>query len=281
LPNDFSNQSLTLVSQTVADQVEGAGQSGVPAAPTVPNLAMPMTLVLLALSGIGWAVLAWMSIDMGHPFVQLAMPMSSNWSATNLLAILSMWAIMMAAMMLPAAMPMVVAFSRACSRRAEKMRLCAFVFAYLLVWSGFSALVTAAQWLLQDAGVVNPMIVSTSAGLTGVLLLLAGVYQFSPLKRVCLAHCRTPMGFLIGEWRSGVSGGLVMGLRHGLFCLGCCWALMALLFVGGVMNLAWVAALAIVAAVEKLMPRGEMVARVLGVGLIIAGAARLLAQLGG
>ena len=111
--------------------------------------------------------------------------------------------------------------------------------------------------MLQAAGWVNPMIVSTSATLTGVLLLVAGVYQFSPLKRICLAHCRTPMGFLIGEWRGGTSGAFVMGLRHGLFCLGCCWALMALLFVGGVMNLAWIAALSIAVAIEKLMPRGS------------------------
>jgi predicted metal-binding membrane protein len=120
------------------------------------------------------------------------------------------------------------------------------------------------------------MIVSTSSVLTGLLLLIAGVYQFSPLKKVCLARCRTPMGFLIGEWRAGASGAFVMGVRHGMFCLGCCWLLMALLFAGGVMNLAWVAALSLAVAVEKLAPRGEWLAAALGLGLIAAGLLKLL-----
>jgi predicted metal-binding membrane protein len=146
----------------------------------------------------------------------------------------------------------------------------------LLVWLIFSVAATAAQWLLQAVGWVDPMIVSTSALLSGALLLVAGAYQFSPLKRICLARCRTPMGFLVGEWRDGRFGGFAMGWRHGLFCLGCCWALMALLFVGGVMNLAWIAALSIVVAVEKLAPRGERVATLLGLALLGAGAWRLL-----
>jgi predicted metal-binding membrane protein len=128
---------------------------------------------------------------------------------------------------------------------------------------------------LQRAGLVNPMIVSTSATLSSVLLIIAGAYQFSPLKRICLARCRTPLGFLLGEWRPGTYGGFVMGLRHGLFCLGCCWALMVLLFVGGVMNLPWIAALSIVVALEKLAPAGEKVARALGLLLIGAGTMRL------
>ncbi|MEO7853146.1 MAG: DUF2182 domain-containing protein, partial [Rubrivivax sp.] len=156
------------------------------------------------------------------------------------------------------------------------VRALGFVGAYLLVWSLFSVAATAMQWALQAAGWVNPMIVSTSAPLTGVLLLVAGIYQFSPLKRLCLAGCRTPTGFLIGEWRGGRFGGFVMGWRHGLFCLGCCWALMALLFVGGVMNLAWIAALSIAVAIEKLAPRGGQVAAVLGLGLIAAGVIKLL-----
>lgn len=233
--------------------------------------ATPAALVLLALSAVGWAALAWMAIDMGHPLVQLAMPMSSHWTATNLLAIWTMWAVMMAAMMLPSAMPMVLTFVRSCSRSGERLRSGAFVSAYLLIWSGFSVAATASQWLLQDMGLVNPMIVSTSAGLTAVLLLVAGVYQFSPLKRMCLSHCRSPVGFLLGEWRSGAYGGLVMGLRHGLFCLGCCWALMALLFVFGVMNVLWIAALAIFVLAEKVIPLGRLVARIAGVGFAAAG----------
>lgn len=130
-------------------------------------------------------------------------------------------------------------------------------------------------------GSVNPMVISTSATLSGALLLVAGAYQFSPLKRICLARCRTPTGFLVGDWRGGHFGGFAMGWRHGRFCLGCCWALMALLFVGGVMNLAWIAALSIVVAVEKLAPRGEHVATLLGVVLFGAGAWRVLPLLPG
>ena len=230
----------------------------------------------LALALLGWAGLAWLAFDMGHPLAQLTMPMSPQWSAANLLAIVAMWAVMMAAMMLPSALPMVQAFVALCRRNGQRARSRQFVGAYLLVWLTFSIAATAAQWLFQAVGWVNPMIVSTSAMLSGALLLVAGAYQFSPLKRICLARCRTPMGFLVGEWRGGRFGGFAMGWRHGLFCLGCCWALMALLFVGGVMNLAWVAALSIVVAVEKLAPRGERLATLLGLVLLGLGAWRLL-----
>jgi len=235
---------------------------------------------MLALSLVGWGMLAWIAFDMGHPLAQLTMPMSSAWHLDNLLAVWSMWAVMMAAMMLPSALPMVLAFVALCRRNGETARSRSFVVAYLLVWFAFSMVATGLQWVLQAAGWVNPMIVSTSATLTGVLLLVAGAYQFSPLKHICLANCRTPMGFLIGEWRGGTSGAFVMGLRHGLFCLGCCWALMALLFVGGVMNLAWIAALSIAVAIEKLMPQGQHLATLLGLGLIGAGVLRLYSVAG-
>ncbi|MDE2092854.1 MAG: DUF2182 domain-containing protein, partial [Burkholderiales bacterium] len=218
--------------------------------------------------------------DMGHPVAQLTMPMSSAWQWDNLLAVWCMWAVRMAAMMLPSALPMVLTFAELCRRNGETARSRSFVVAYLLVWFAFSMAATGLQWVLQAAGWVNPMIVSTSATLTAVLLLVAGAYQFSPLKRVCLSNCRTPMGFLIGEWRTGTSGAFMMGLRHGLFCLGCCWALMALLFVGGVMNLAWIAALSIAVAIEKLLPQGQRLAALLGLGLIAAGVVRLYSVAG-
>lgn len=270
------------MSARVLDTGDGASPSELAIAATAAiaaKRANDMASLLLVLSVTGWVALAWMALDMGHPLVQLAMPASSNWTASNMLAIWSMWAIMMAAMMLPSAMPMVRAFTSTCRPAGEQLRSSAFVAAYLLIWSGFSVAATAVQWALQAMNLVNPMFVSTSAGLTGTLLVIAGVYQFSPLKRTCLGHCRTPMASLIGGWRSGAYGGLVMGLRHGLFCLGCCWALMALLFVGGVMNLAWIAALSVAAAIEKLAPQGAAIARILGYALIIAGAVRLLAPL--
>jgi predicted metal-binding membrane protein len=231
---------------------------------------------LLALVLMGWTFLAWTVLDMGHPLVQLMMPMSAHWDVANAAAILAMWAIMMAAMMLPSALPMLLQFTNLARRHGERERGWAFVGAYLLVWLGFSMAATALQWCLQAAGWIDPMAASHSPWLTATLLLLAGIYQFSPLKHVCLARCRTPIGFLLGEWRPGASGAFVMGLRHGLFCLGCCWALMALLFVGGVMNLTWVAALAIAVALEKMLPRGVQLAAVLGLVLIGAGIFRLL-----
>jgi predicted metal-binding membrane protein len=230
----------------------------------------------LVLAAFGWAGLAWLAIDMSHPLARLTMPVSPHWRASNLLAILAMWAVMMAAMMLPSALPMVQAFTSLCQRNGQPARARQFVFAYLLVWSLFSVAATAGQWTFQAMGWVNPMLVSTSVTLSSALLIVAGAYQFTPLKRICLARCRTPMGFLIGEWRGGRFGGFVMGWRHGLFCLGCCWALMALLFVGGVMNLAWIAALSIVVAVEKTMPGGERIAMLLGLALLGAGVWRLL-----
>jgi predicted metal-binding membrane protein len=235
---------------------------------------------ILACALIAWAALAWLAIDMNHPLAQLTMPGSSDWRLANGLAILAMWAVMMAAMMLPSALPMILTFVDLSRRAGDAGRGRAFVAAYLAIWSLFSVVAALAQWLLQRAGWVDPMIVSTSASLTASLLLIAGVYQFSPLKRMCLAGCRTPLGFLLGEWRAGVGGAFVMGLRHGLFCVGCCWALMALLFVGGVMNLAWVAALSVAVALEKLLPGGERLARLLGVALIALGVVKLLSIAG-
>lgn len=231
---------------------------------------------ILAVALGGWLFLAWLTLDMSHPIARLTMPATPRWSAANLLAILLMWSIMMAAMMLPSALPMLLSFGRIAARRADAARTASFATAYLVVWSVFSAAATAAQWLLQALDWVDPMLVSTSAWLNGALLLIAGVYQFSPLKRACLSSCRTPLGFLLGEWRPGARGAFVMGLRHGLLCVGCCWALMALLFVGGVMNLSWIAALAIVVAVEKLLPHGERLAGALGLALIGIGGFRLL-----
>ena len=231
---------------------------------------------LLGMALFGWALLAWLAFDMAHPLARLTMPGSPDWSAANLLAVWLMWSVMMAAMMLPSALPMTLVFVRLGGQAGGGWRGPAFVCAYLAVWVAFSIAATAAQWALQAMGWTDPMIVSVSPGLTAALLLVAGIYQFSPLKRLCLSRCRTPFGFLLGEWRAGTGGAFAMGLRHGLHCLGCCWALMALLFVGGAMNLAWVAALAVAAGVEKLLPRGERLAAVLGIALICIGAAKAL-----
>jgi predicted metal-binding membrane protein len=232
-----------------------------------------------ALAGVsvaGWLFLGWLAVDMDAPLAQLAMPMSPAWRTANLLAVWAMWSVMMVAMMLPSALPMILTFVQVAQRNGERARAQAFVAAYVLVWLGFGAAGTAAQWALQASRWLDPMAVSTSAPLTGGLLIAAGLYQFSPLKRACLLSCRTPLGFLLGEWRPGVRGAFVMGLRHGMLCLGCCWALMTLLFIGGVMNVLWVAALAAVVAIEKLAPGGERIGRLLGLALLAAGVAKIV-----
>ncbi|HSW17480.1 MAG TPA: DUF2182 domain-containing protein [Ramlibacter sp.] len=258
-------------------QQEPLVQTPAPPAGARLLLASPRTATaVLALSMVAWAFLAWMVVDMSHPLAQLIMPASSDWSAATTVAVVALWAVMMAAMMLPAALPMILAFADLSRRGGDSHRGAAFAGAYLAIWTVFSLAAAAAQWGLQAMGWVNPMVVSHSAFLSAALLLIAGIYQFSPLKRACLARCRTPMGFLIGEWRAGLRGAAVMGLRHGLLCLGCCWALMLLLFVGGAMNLAWIAALSLAIAIEKLAPGGQRIAMMLGAGLIVAAAARLL-----
>jgi predicted metal-binding membrane protein len=231
-------------------------------------------LILLAISAAGWVFLAWLALDMASPLAQLVMPLSPDWSASILLAVWSMWSVMMAAMMLPSALPMILTFVQVAQRNGEAARAHAFVAAYMLVWAAFSAACTAGQWALQRFDALDAMALRSSAAASVALLIVAGLYQFSPLKRVCLASCRTPFAFLLGEWRPGVSGAFRMGLRHGLLCLGCCWALMALLFAGGAMNVPWVAALAVAVAIEKLAPAGERIAAVLGLALIGAGLIR-------
>jgi predicted metal-binding membrane protein len=225
----------------------------------------------VALAIAGWAGLAWLALDMGSDWAQWTMPPDADWLPGHWIGVLAMWAVMMAAMMLPSALPMVRTFADLGARRGAPGDARAFVAGYLAVWGAFSAMATVAQWLLQAAGWTDPMVVSTSAPLSAALLLIAGAYQFTPLKRLCLAGCRTPLGFLLGEWRAGRRGAFVMGWRHGVLCVGCCWALMALLFVGGAMNLAWVAALAVAVAIEKLAPGGERIAPALGVLLVGAG----------
>jgi predicted metal-binding membrane protein len=151
-----------------------------------------------------------------------------------------------------------------------------FVLGYLTIWFGFSALATAAQWGLERTGLMHHLLMwSTSTTLTALLLLAAGLYQLTPLKRVCLEHCRFPADYLSTHWRHGRSGAFKMGITHGAYCLGCCWLLMALLFAGGVMNLVWIAGLAIIVGLEKIAPWGARFSQSLAV-LMIGGGIWLL-----
>jgi predicted metal-binding membrane protein len=186
-----------------------------------------------------------------------------------------MWVVMMVAMMVPTAASMILTYAMLNRRQQiheEPFASTAvFLGGYLVVWTGFSALATLAQWGLHEAALLSPMMVSTSPILGGVLLLSAGIFQWTPWKYACLKHCRSPLGFLMTDWRDGAWGAFWMGLRHGSYCTGCCWFLMALLFVAGVMNLLWVATITAFVLVEKMVPRGDLVGRVAGGVLVLAG----------
>lgn len=238
---------------------------------------------LAALAGASWLYLvymAWGMANMDEPAAQLFMPAMMHWGAIDLVLVLVMWAIMMAAMMLPSATPMVRMFARSAegqSGHSVGSLTSAFVGGYLAVWTVFSAVITLAQWGLLELRLVTPMMESASASLSGGLLVAAGVFQFTDFKNACLNKCRTPMGFLMTEWRPGVRGAFIMGLRHGAYCTGCCAMLMLLLFVLGVMNLVWIIVLTLVVLAEKLLPAESVwPTRALGAGLIAWGGYILL-----
>ena len=236
---------------------------------------------LAVITLIAWAYMVYLARDMK---TGMAMPVMQPWGAVDFALMFIMWAVMMTAMMVPTAAPMILVYASLNRRRHDPqpflMSTVVFLLGYLVIWSGFAALATVAQWGLHLGALLSPMMVGISPILGGALLLAAGIFQLSPIKYACLANCRTPIGFLMTEWRDGPRGALVMGLRHGLYCLGCCWMLMSLLFVLGVMNLLWIAALAGFVLVEKVAPRGHLVSRLSGLVLIGWGGLVLLDKLG-
>jgi predicted metal-binding membrane protein len=222
---------------------------------------------LTVLTGLSWAYL-YHDATVGH-----CSRMGLAGTATDFIMLLVMWTVMMAAMMLPSAAPMILMFANVNRRRAARVATALptsyFVLAYLLFWSAFSLAATTIQWWLSSAALLTTMSMElVSRPAAAGLLVVAGVFQWTPLKRACLQHCHTPFAFLMMYWRHGRRGAFEMGLRHGLYCVGCCWAVMALLFVAGVMNLVWVLALSILVLIEKLMPR---LARPAGAAMIVAG----------
>lgn len=202
------------------------------------------------------------------------------WGAADLGLVLVMWLVMTFAMMLPTAAPMILTFTDVAANRLEgaalMRRASAFVGGYLVVWAGFCVAATGAQWALHATALTTPGLVVASPWLAGGLLLFAAAYQFTPLKDLCLTACRNPMTWLFGYWRNGDDGAFRMGLQHGAHCLGCCWALMLVMLVAGVMNLAWVALLSALMLAEKVLPKGDLVGRVAGVLLGAWGLALLL-----
>jgi predicted metal-binding membrane protein len=220
-------------------------------------------LVLVPL--VSWAWIVVLSRDMYGPMTGAsAWMMTAVWDAPHVLLLWAMWAVMMTGMMLPSAAPVIVL---AGGSRAYFVAL-----GYLAVWTAFSAGATALQLLLVRLLIVTPMMEVSSRGAGALLLACAGIYQLTPLKRACLATCQSPMAFLARRWRSGASGAFRMGAEHGVHCVGCCWALMLLLFAGGVMNLAVILALTVFVAFEKLAPVGVWSARISGGLLILLGA---------
>jgi len=218
-----------------------------------------------------WGYLLYMVWGMVHMDVgadMLIMPRMTDWREADVLLVFLMWTIMMAAMMLPSSAPMISVYARIARERAKGRQAFAatfvFVCGYLVVWAGFSLLATLAQWALLEARLVSPMMKSTSPLLSAALLAAAGVYQFTSLKHVCLTKCRSPMSFILTEWRDDLRGAFVMGFRHGLFCVGCCWLLMLLLFVFGVMNVLWIVLLTALVLIEKVLPHARWLDRGIG-----------------
>jgi predicted metal-binding membrane protein len=213
-----------------------------------------------------------------------AMMQRAVWTPGYALLIFVMWWVMMVAMMLPSATPMLLLFARV--NRTQKVRDRPYVatgfFAagYLAAWGGFSLLAAGLQWGLEQLDLLGPMMTATNYWLGGAILLAAGLWQLTPLKGVCLRHCRSPLSFLAQQWRPGRLGAFRMGLQHGAYCLGCCWFLMGLLFFGGIMNLFWIAGLALFVLLEKTIPMGHWFSRIAGVCFAVWGVLLLAGAIG-
>lgn len=236
---------------------------------------------LLAVIVLSWA---WLLAGAGtmQEMDGMLMPMSGGpWTLDHALVMLAMWIAMMAAMMLPSAAPMILLYATvARARRARGERggsAGIFAAGYAAVWIGFSIAAVALQFALERAALLSPMMETTSMALAGAVLIAAGIYQWLPLKQACLRRCRSPLDFMVLHWREGARGAFRMGAAHGAYCVGCCWMLMLLLFVGGIMNLAWIAGLALFVLVEKLVPAGNWIGRIAGGVLVAWGIAVLLA----
>jgi len=232
---------------------------------------------LVGLSALAWIYLIWLAY---------AMDMSMNgsmgvrpWTSMEFLMMFLMWAVMMVGMMVPTAIPMTLIYAAIARRAQEKGQFVAptamFVTGYVLIWTIFSLGATILQWGLDQAALLSPMMVTTSPALGAAILICAGIYQFTPAKNACLDRCRSPANFISDHWQAGSTGALKMGMHHGWFCIGCCWALMLLLFFGGVMNLLWIAVITLFVLLEKVLPAGVQGGRWSGGAMALAGLALL------
>ena len=233
---------------------------------------------IVIIAAIAWAYTVYLAeFGMGTGDMQMGLGMAMadlrSWSGADFALMYVMWLVMMVAMMAPSAAPMLLMFAAVNRKRRERQApyvpTMVFLAGYVIIWGAFSLAATMGNFGLHQASLLSSMMgASTSGYLGGALLLVAGVFQWSPLKYACLKQCRTPMGFIMTNWRDGQGGALRMGLEHGAYCLGCCWAVMLLLFVLGIMNLVWIAALAAFVLAEKVAPKGEWVSRATGVLMV-------------
>jgi len=241
------------------------------------------------IAALAWGYVLWLAADMdmggmdmdGFRMIPAGIgimaPANAPWTAIEFAFVFAMWAVMMVGMMAPSAAPMILMYARVGRQgRTEGKPLAAtgwFAAGYFSVWVGFSLAATIVQWGIERAALLDSRMASASNVLGGIVLIAAGIYQWTPLKDACLAQCQTPLQFLIlhGGFRSDLAGCLLLGVRHGAYCVGCCWVLMALLFVGGVMNVLWIALLALLVLLEKLTPVGRWIARAAGVACVVMG----------
>ena len=252
----------------------------------------------MLLTALAWSYLLWLARGMtmssvssgpmpdmpGMDMSAAVTPMLRAWTAGDFAFIFVMWAIMMVGMMLPSAAPMILIYTRVARQSALDGKPLAatgwFASGYLLSWTAFSLIAAIVQGLLERVAWLTPMMAAASNKVGGAVLIVAGIYQFTPLKDSCLAQCQSPFGFIQshGGFKRGIVAPIQLGVRHGFYCIGCCWALMALLFAGGVMNIIWIAAIAILVLVEKALPAGRIIARVIGAALTLGGLWILLQQ---
>ena len=206
-------------------------------------------------------------MDHAHAGMDMSMPIVQPWGAADYWLMFVMWTVMMIAMMTPSAAPMILTYTKISQRQKEAQPVwgtAVFYLGYLVIWTAYSAVTTWGQGLLHAASLLSPMQEITSPILGGIVLIATGIFQFTPFKQACLNHCRTPMGYFMTEWRDGQWGAFVMGVRHGAYCVGCCWLLMALLFVSGVMNLFWMGVITAYLLAEKVLPGGHKTSWAIG-----------------
>jgi predicted metal-binding membrane protein len=227
---------------------------------------------IAVVSLISWTYLAKMSVSTG---LLTSVHAAHTWKMNDLISHFIMWIVMMIAMMLPTAGPMILTFSFISRDRKQKeqpyVKSSIFVMGYLIVSVGYSFLATLLQWWLHHNALLTSVGASSSYLFSGMLLLAAGIFQWSKIKQACLRFCRNPFNFVMANWKEGVPGALHMGIKHGLLCAGCCWALMLLMFVGGMMNLIWMILITAIILIEKVAPRGDIFAKVTGVAMVVIG----------